>query len=158
MKNLPEIFTGTAPSKAEIQTQCDAIITEINDGGSINPLKVATIMKALEMAMKLIKDGISRSVLDEAEKYEGKTFDFFGHSLSIRESGVKYDYTECNDPYMNDYVKEMNSLKEKIKARETFLKAAKDGATIVDERTGDVVEIYPPSKSSTTSVAINLKK
>ena len=158
MNNLPELFAGIAPSKGEIEAQCQSIITEIKVGGSIDPLRVATIMKSLEIAMKMIKDGIAQDILDEAEKYEGKTFDFFGHSLSIRESGVKYNYTECNDPYMNDYVEEMNILKGKIKDRESFLKAVKDSATIVDDRTGDIVDIYPPSKSSTTSVTINLKK
>lgn len=59
---------------------------------------------------------------------------------------------------MDDYVKEMNTLKEKIKSREAFLKNVEEGTTIVDERTGDIVELYPPSKKSTTSLTINLKK
>lgn len=156
MKNLPAIFTGTAPSKTEIADQCQVIINEINETG--NALKVATTMKAMEIAMKTIKEGISDAIMDEADKYEGKTFDFDGHALSIREAGARYDYSNCGDPYMDDYLEEMKSLKAKIKDREAFLKAIKDKATIVDERTGDVAEVYPPSKTSTTSLTINLKK
>jgi hypothetical protein len=158
MHTLPVIFTGTAPTKSEIQKQTQEIIDRINDSGEINPLKVATAMKALETAMGIIKKGISDAIMEEAEKYQAKTFTFDGHQLQIREAATKYDYTNCGDPEYNRLQEQMENLKEQIKKREAWLKAAPEGATVVDPETGEVHEIYPPAKFSTTSVAITLAK
>jgi len=158
MHSLPVIFTGTAPTKSEIEKQSKEIIAKINDSGEINPLKVATAMKAIEMSIEIIKKGISDAVLEEAQRHEAKTFEYDGHSLQIREAGARYDFTNCNDPEYDRMEKEMESLKAKIKQREGWLKAAPEGATVVDQETGEVHEIYPPAKSSTTTVAITLAK
>ena len=158
MNNLPEVFTGTAPSKSDIQTQCDAIIASINDEGTVNPLRVATTMTALALAMKTIKAGIEDFILDEAQKYESKSFDFDGHTISVKETGVKYDYSLCCDPVLARLENDLKATTEKLKVRQTFLKSVKDQMTIVDEKSGEVFTVLPPSKSGKTSVAITLSK
>jgi len=158
MNNLPEVFTGTAPSKLDIQTQCEAIIASIKDEGTVNPLRVATTMKALALAIKTIKAGIEDFILDEAQKYESKSFDFDGHSFQVKETGVKYDYSLCCDPELARLEKELKSTTDKLKERQTFLKAVKDQLTVVDEKSGEVFTVLPPSKSGKTSVAITLSK
>lgn len=158
MHTMPVIFTGTAPTKSEINNQCQEIINRINDSGEVNPLKVATAMKALETAMKIIKAGITDAVLEEAEKHNAKTFDFDGHQLQVRQAGVKYDYSNCNDPEHERLQQQMEELKEQIKKREDWLKSAPEDQTILDEETGEVHKIYPPAKSGTTSVSITLAK
>lgn len=157
MHKLPVIFTGTAPTKGEIEKQSQEIIDRINNSGDIDPLKVATAMKALETSMGIIKKGISAAILEEAQKYE-KSFIYDGHGLQIREAGARYDFTNCNDPVYNRLTQQMDELKEQIKKREAWLKAAPEGQTIVDDDTGEVHEIHPPSKTSTTTVAITLAK
>lgn len=158
MHSLPVIFTGTAPTKSEIENQSQEIIAKINDSGEINPLKVATAMKAIETSMGIIKKGISEAVLEEAQRHEAKSFDYDGHSLQIREAGARYDYSNCNDPELDRMMVQKNNLEAKIKQRQEWLKAAPEGATVVDQETGEVYEIYPPEKSSTTAVSITLAK
>ena len=158
MTNLPQVFTGVAPTKTEIEEQSKIIINEIMEGGNVNPLRVASTMKALELAMKTIKSGIEEYMLIEANKYDSKTFDFDGHTIQVKETGVKYDYSLCNDPIYKQLSKDMETLTQKIKDRETFLKSIKDEMTIVDENTGEVNTVLPPSKSGKTSVTITLKK
>ena len=49
-------------------------------------------------------------------------------------------------------------LKEKIKAKQDFLKTVPiSGLSILVESTGEMVTVYPPSKSSTTAVSVSLK-
>jgi hypothetical protein len=115
-------------------------------------------MKALELAMKTIKAGIDDFILEEAGKHEGKSFEFDGHAIQVKETGVKYDYMLCNDAAYHDLKKQAEVLTEKIKERETFLKSINDKMTIVDDESGEVTTVYPPSKSGKTSVTITLKK
>ena len=133
MENTLQVFTGVAPSKTSIQEQCKAIINEITEGGNVNPLRVATTMKAMETAMKAIKSGIEELILEEAEKH-GKSFDFDGHSISVRESGARYDYSNCNDPVLNDAISSMEALKETIKERENLAEGSPEKPYVVRSR------------------------
>jgi hypothetical protein len=52
----------------------------------------------------------------------------------------------------------LENSKKAVKDREDFLKTLPiDGQPIVDEDSGEVIRIYRPIKSSTTTVAISLK-
>jgi hypothetical protein len=51
----------------------------------------------------------------------------------------------------------MDLLKEKVKHRETFLKALKEPLSIIDEETGDLQRVHPPKKSSSTTVKVTFK-
>lgn len=158
MHILPVIFTGIAPTKSEIDKQCKVIIDAINESGEINPLRVATTMKALEFAMKAIKDGITEQVLDEAQKYESKSFEFDGHQMMVQETGTKYDFSLCCDPVLAKLERDAEAIKVKLTNRQKFLKSIDDQMTVVDEDSGEVFTVLPPSKSSTTGVVITLAK
>jgi hypothetical protein len=153
---LPEIFAGAAPGKDEIAGQCLQIIKSIKEDGTINPLRIATSMKALETAIKLIRDGIEDAIIEEAEKYE-KTFDIDGHKITLKETGVRYDYSVCKDPEWEELTSTLSNTKEAIKKRETFLKSVSEPFTLLDERTGEVVRIELPNKTSKTNISITLK-
>lgn len=156
--NLPDIFKRKAPSKSEIQIAADRIIQAVNDGGDQDPLRVAAMAKAMEETIKLIRKGITEVMIEEAEKYGKEPIKLDGHSFVIREAGAKYDYSECGDPEWNEINDQIKELNEKRKDREKFLKAIKDKATLVDDDSGEITTIYPPSKTSTTTVAITLAK
>lgn len=153
---LPDIFTGVAPGKDEIAGQCMQVIKGIREDGTIDPLRVATSIKALETAIKLIRDGIEDMIIEEAEKYE-KTFEIDGHKITLKETGVRYDYTVCNDPEWEEQSSSMSNAKESLKKRETFLKAITEPFTMVDNRTGEIVDVELPHKTSKTNISITLK-
>ena len=94
-------------------------------------------------------------VLEESMKY-GKKFEFNDAKFDIREMGVKYDYSQCNDPVLIELEAKVETLNKELKARQEFLKGVSPkGIEIIVE--DELVKVYPPSKTSTTSVSVTLK-
>jgi len=103
---------------------------------------------------KVLKDKeIDQCAVDEADKYGHKTFDDFGVSFQVKETGVKYDYANCGDIELNDLLLKQAELTAKIKAREGYLKKIKE--PVPNTETGEMIN--PPAKSSKTKVCITLK-
>lgn len=94
-------------------------------------------------------------LLEAAEKH-GKKFQLHNAEFSIKEVGTSYDFSKCEDIELIELLKDQDILKEKIKAKQDFLKTVPlSGLEIL---IGDeLVKVYPPSKTSTTSVAVSLK-
>lgn len=143
-------------TKAERQEFAQSIIKGIKDGLS-DPLKVHYQVKCMEEVIKNItSDPDYKSMtLDEAAKY-GKTFEHFNARFEVKEMGVKYDYSVCNDPTYNKLKAQLTVIEDELKAREKYLKAipAQGVQTLLED---EVVTLYPPAKSSTTSITVNLK-
>ena len=59
-----------------------------------------------------------------------------------------YDYTACEDPIYDIMVSKLEKLKAEIKEREIFLKTIKKAKSEIDEETGDIYTIQPPSITS----------
>ena len=143
-------------TKAERQEFAQSVIKGIKDGLS-DPLKVHYQVKCMEEVIKNItSDPDYKSMtLDEAAKY-GKTFEHFNARFEVKEMGVKYDYSVCNDPTYNKLKAQLTVIEDELKAREKYLKAIPPQGvqTLLED---EVVTIYPPAKSSTTSITVNLK-
>ena len=78
--------------------------------------------------------------------------------VEIKEVGTKYDFSKCGDPVYEQLEQMAESAKSSLKERSDFLKAIpKSGIPFLDENSGEMITVYPPSKSSTTSIAITLK-
>ena len=160
MNNESLMLISNQLSKAQQADMAESIINQIEEG-EVNPLSIQIGLSAIENVIKTVKasDTYKNSTLTEAEKYGQKSFDLYGASLQIKEVGVKYDFTSCGDPAWNEMNQELEDLKAKMKEREDFLKRTpKDGQTCLDEQTGEVYKIYPPLKTSTTSVTTTFKK
>lgn len=128
--------------------------------GNVDPLKVHLHVKCMEEIIKQLNANTiyKSSVLEAAEKYGEKSFSFNNAKVEIKEVGVKYDFSKCSDAALIQMYSDQEALDKKIKARETMLKAVDGkGMTVVDESTGEAYTVYPPAKSSTTSIAITLK-
>lgn len=143
-------ISATGFSKEKNILMAEKIVSDVLNG-ILNPLDVHIFTKSIENTIKMIQTALTREVLDEASKYGEKTFVHRGCEVNIRELGVKYDFTNCNDDKWTDLMAEMELLKAEIKARETFLKAIKQ-PTEVDGKL-----ISPPIKSSTTGIAVTIK-
>lgn len=139
-------------TKAEIKS----FVSDAKDrilAGDENPLKIASQLKAFEEVVKELRDDkeIKEATLKAAEK-EGKTFQQFGAEFQIKEVGVKYDYSVCDDQEWNDLDRMIKTLSEQKKDREKFLQAVKGE---VFDTNG--IQLHPPVKTSTTSVTVTLK-
>ena len=129
------------------------------DNGEVDPLKIHLQVKCMEDIIKLLNTNTNykKSVLEAAEVYGQKSFEFQHSKVEIKEVGTKYDFSQCSDPVLERLHDQQKELNEAVKARETMLKTVPaKGLELVTED-GEVITVYPPSKSSTTSVAITLK-
>jgi hypothetical protein len=148
-------FAVSKANREELAIQ----IVEAMDAGELNPLDIHYQVKAMEDFIKVLT-GNSRYkdyVLTEGMKH-GKSFEFNGSKMEIKETGVKYDYSNCGDQEWSAIEVEINRRKELQKEREKFLKSVPaEGIEIVSNETGEVIKVYPPSKTSTTSIAVTLK-
>jgi len=146
-------------NKEERQSFALDLVSKIEQG-EVDPLKIHLQVKAMEDIIKLLNDNTiyKKSILDAAEKYGQKSFTFQNAKVEIKEVGTKYDFSKCNDTEWDLYDQRLLSAKEDLKQRETFLKTIPvKGLEIVDKVSGEMATIYPPSKSSTTSIAVTLK-
>jgi hypothetical protein len=153
-----ESMAAFAVSKANREELAIQIVEAI-DAGELNPLQIHYQVKAMEDFIKVLTANTryKDAILTEGMKH-GKSFEFNGSKMEIKETGVKYDYSKCGDPEWDQYESKINSLKESQKDREKFLKSMPvDGIEIVNHDSGEVLRIYPPVKTSTTSIAVTLK-
>ena len=142
-------------TKSERQDFAQRVVNGLKDGLS-DPLKVHLQVKCMEDLIKQITShpDYKDLTLDEAAKY-GKSFEHYNAKFEIKEMGVKYDYSNCGDPIYNRLAEELAELEKKVKDRQAFLKAVQPGTELLIE--DEVIVLYPPIKTSTTSITVNLK-
>jgi hypothetical protein len=134
-------------------------VVDALENGTADPLKIHLQIKCMEDIIKLLNSNTvyKKAVLVSAE-IQGKSFQFQNSKFEIKEVGVKYDYSQCGDPVYAMLEQRALSATNALKEREAFLKTVPGkGITLTEEETGEVCTVYPPSKSSTTSVAVTLK-
>lgn len=157
--------------KSQRQTFISGVV-EALEQGQVDPLKVHLQVKCMEKIIegltstdeKKNKDSAAAAkryrelVVEAAERYGTKEFEFMNAKVKIGETGTKYDYSQCNDPELVEWNKQAKELADKIKARQELLqKVGQKGMIITNEETGETFTAYPPSKSSTTNVILTLK-
>lgn len=123
--------------------------------GSINQVEIAVILKGMEEVVKKLRTDpeIEEYILDEVSKH-GKKCNYGGAELSIKDTGVKYDYSVCNDSRWNDLIIDISNLKDKLKERENTLKSHNE--EWVNPETGE--EILPPIRTAKEKVIVTLSK
>lgn len=146
-------------NKEERQSFALSLVSEI-ENGNIDPLNVHLQVKCMESIIKLLNENTiyKKSVLEAAEKQNQKSFTLNGHKIEIKETGVKYNFDNCGDTEWELQDSQVKAHEHHRSEREKFLKTIPaKGLEIVDTISGEMTTIYPPSKSSTTSIAVTLK-
>lgn len=157
---LVQIIGRAVPFTKENQkATAQTLVTKVVEGEA-DPIQVFSTVKALVECLTIfLKDkGVVDSTITACEKYGKSGAMFNGANLCIAEVGVKYDYSTCGDPDWDDLTAKKAELDAKIKAREAFLRGIPGEATIVNEETGQITKIYPPTKTSSTSVKVTFAK
>ena len=148
-------------SKKEQQSLAEKFVALVKNG-EVSPLQAyAQVKGAYETLNFFLKNKeVTDSVISECQKYgKGEVPMYKGVALAVSEGGVKYDFTVCNDPILNDLMEEKAALDEKIKERQKFLIAVPaEGIDVVDPDTGEVFKAIRPAKSSTTVVRVTFPK
>ncbi len=138
------------------------VVREIMDevlNGRVNPLELHLRMKCIEEVIKQLMalEPYKAILLDEAQKF-GKSFQYQTAKVDIRETGVKYDYSQCGNSTLAQLYIDVANIETKIKNLESYHKSLPpEGIQALNHTTGELESHYPPSKISTTSVAVTLK-
>jgi hypothetical protein len=148
-------------TKAQRAGFVESVISSILDGER-NALDIHIHLRNMEEICKNIKDDprYKSEVLDSAGKQlsGAKSTTYHNAKVEVRELGVRYDYSVCNDRELQSLQMLFNSIEAQLKERQEFLKKIPaSGMTYVHPEDGDVYEIYPPAKTSTTGVVVSLK-
>lgn len=156
-ETLPQLSFSLIHSDKSQREQFVSDILRAVDAGEVSALQTHLFLKSIEDVVKRVysSDWYKNQVTEEAQKY-GKSFDYGNAKIEVKETGVKYDYSVCNDPVLKSLREIQVSTDKQVKEREEFLKRVPSvGMEVLIE--DEVVTLFPPSKSGTTSVAVTLK-
>lgn len=156
-KSLAELITGqTELTKETISNVSDVIVNEFNSG-KMNQLEFLGKMEFMAQAIDKAMQTIRQQALEELEKY-GAEAKFgvvrSGITFKTKEAGVKYDYS--NTKKWVDINDRLTAVKEEMKSLESQLKTIKGKQILVDEDTGECVELMQPIKTSKTTIEISI--
>lgn len=154
-----QVMSYFPETKEQISIFSEKMVNSVLEG-DVNPLKTETQLVCVENVCKSIRkdERYKESLLKEAEKYGQKTFNAYNAEIQIKEVGVKYDFLNCGHPEYIDIINKISVLDEKRKELEKELKAHSKSWIYTDINNGDQYEVFPPAKTSTTSVVTTIKK
>jgi len=146
-------------SKTQIKVIADQTAKDIIDNGQ-DVIKIADTIAKIELFIKELK--ASPEYLDylisEVAKYGKGMTTSTGTKLELAEVGTKYDFSQCNDFELKKMEQEFEVLEEKIKCRKDFLKTLSANGIDVMTEEGELITLYPPSKTSKSSVKCTITK
>ncbi len=145
-------------TKSGLSAIADNILQPILNG-DVDALQIQRDVSAMEVVLKDLKSRTEfrDAVITEVERH-GKAATFGGATMTVKETGVRYDFSGCGHPELDAINQKIEALSARKKSIEEMLKRLDGKMTIVDEATGEVCEVWPPAKSSTTTVAVSFKK
>lgn len=142
-------------TKTNVNSFSNQIVFEYKTGNK-NPFDYLGELEFISQAIEKAKSEIRELLIEELHFYENKTKTKNGIQFKLKESGVKYDYASTKK--WNELNDEMEQMKTQIKDLESHLKSLKAKQTMVDESTGELIELFPPIKSSKTTIEITIPK
>jgi len=139
-------------------SQMASLILEGVDDGNADPLDTLIMAKKGMYVFESIAEALKNKVPTPEKGYSK-----YNCEVSERTTGVSYSFDTCNDPIWLELNSQFVQAKERLKAREKWLKtftkptevedqADEDGEVIMEART-----INPPVKMGGTSTIISIK-
>ena len=156
MYKLPELTTQI--TKTDIRTISNNMVADILNNGNV--IESADALNKMETLIKEIKSNAEwvDYLREEVAKRGASVVTTSGTKIELAEVGVRYDFTKCGDEQLNDLVVEQERIESLIKERQTFLKTIPVSGLDIVTINGELVTIYPPSRSSTSSIKTTIAK
>lgn len=136
-------------------------LTQALENGEVDALDLLRTFKMMELLKETIKETLISTALSQASKYPEKELELHGCTFKKMEAGTKYDFSKCGDQTYELIMETAEKVKEEKEKREKFLKGIDGHITIenIDQNTGEVknIDIYPPVKTSTSTIQVTLK-
>ncbi len=126
-------------------------------GGDCNPLHAYILLKKIEALISGTwkEDGIIKSIrpdaLDNASTYGERSFDCYGVTVSIKEVGGKYDYSNIGE------IAEIEETLKKLKSNARISYKLQQQGKLMASEDGTVNEV-PGFSGTTTTVEIRQPK
>lgn len=151
--NLKSIY-DISYSKKELISKAKNDVKSQIDSGFIDPLERYLIAKGAIDYLTEYSNRIHENAFNEFSKHGEKEVNMIGRKISISEFGTSYDYSVCNHPKLKGLEDELVGIKQKIDDIKNTLKSLKESITMVDDETGEVFQLNPPLKTSTTKLKV----
>lgn len=118
------------------------------------PLKDLALCRKYIFLLEELEKGLKDFAITELKTYDRNETDVLGTTVKAVEAGVKYDFSATQAWAKQKVLVDTESMK--LKEIEAFVKTLKSKTTVVDEETGEAVEYFPPTKTSSTSIKVTL--
>jgi P2-related tail formation protein len=146
--NLKSILDS---EKHQLDTLIDVIVNEAEG----YELEAYITTKKLEYVVKSLIEILQPMAITEAEKQKGNTL--YGAEVNVKDTGVRYNFLECGYLPYNNLISDKKQIETDLKGMETLLKSINKKTTIVDEVSGEILEVKPPIRTSGTSIVLTIK-
>jgi hypothetical protein len=152
---LPVLTSGL--TKTQIKVIAQSSVNELMNNGRI--LEAAEALTVMENFIKEVRSSkeFTEYVREEVGKNGKDITNPSGAKIELAETGTKYDYSGCNDSALIEVESNLVEIESLISDRKAWLKTIPaEGMEVV---IGDeIVRVYPPTKTSTSSYKITLSK
>lgn len=134
-------------TKDEVNKFINQILNEIKEG-YVEEYKFHGIVNALIKGLtKCLEANLEN--IDTSKKYEA-----YGFNFAPKESGVRFDFSNCNHPKWIELSQKEKDIQEQKKSIEDTLKSLREPLDLFIEDVGEVVKIYPAVKKSKTIIEV----
>lgn len=141
-------------TKDTIREKVQAVVETIREGIT-DPIEALVFAKKMGELAKLLEANVREFA--ESKGVGSAGLEMFACKLSEAMTGVKYDYSSCEDQTWNALTKQADELAAKIKAREKFLQTVSVKQITGDSDTGEAWEVKPAIKSGKLGLKVEMK-
>lgn len=145
-------------SKSLVRQTAQSLINEAQDG-NIDTLSTLAHIEFMAQVIEMAKEELRARAVGELDAYglEARTGVVkHGVTFKQKESGVRYNFE--NTKAWTEIKSREDAIANERKALEEQLKVLKSRQTMLDEQTGELIELNPPIKTSKTTVEITLSR
>lgn len=119
------------------------------------PLNDLALCRKYIFLLQEIEKGLIPYAINELSAYDRKEFSVNSVDLKVVEVGSKSDYSNSISWVKQKAI--LDKENDKLKQIESFAKGLRERAQLLDEETGELVEYFPPIKTSSTTVRATIK-
>lgn len=157
--NTNETNPSLLHNSVAITESIQALRNKILDGEVDALAAFINLGRAEKIIAEVKKDpAVVDCALNAFSRYGQKTVAIGDCEVTEAQTAIKYDFSECGDAELNELYQKKSSNDAAIKEREGFLKQVKKPTLIAEPETGELYTIYPPVKSSKTTLKLTYKK
>lgn len=145
-------------SKGLVRQTAQSLINEAQEG-NIDTLSTLAHIEFMAQVIEMAKEELRARAVGELDAYglEARTGVVkHGVTFKQKESGVRYNFE--NTAAWTEIKSREDAIALERKNLEEQLKSLKARQTMLDEQTGELIELNPPIKTSKTTVEITLSR